>query len=100
MKNEQNKWRSRKKLIDASKVLKQPEELKAFKYNESDDNEKCLKYKETFDELSNERIGEIHNISKQIDFNNLIYYFKDENISPINLIGFRALEVQCIFIII
>ena len=46
------------------------------------------------------KIGEIHNISKQIDFNNLIYYFKDENISPIHFIGFRALEVQCIFITI
>ena len=76
MKNEQNKWRSRKKLVDAAKVLKQPKELKVFRYNESNDNEKRLKYKETFDELSNERIGELHNLSKQI------------------------YEVQCIFIII
>ena len=36
-------------------------------------------------------MGEIHNIGKQIDFNNLTYYFKNKNISPINFIGFRGL---------
>ena len=30
-----------------------------------------------FEELANKRIDEIKNLSKQIDFNNLTYYFKD-----------------------
>ena len=29
-------------------------------------------------------------MSKQIDFNNLTYYFKDQNIAPINFISFRG----------
>ena len=40
--------------------------------------------------LSNERISEIHNISKVIGFNNLTYYFKGKNISTMNFIGFRS----------
>ena len=32
-----------------------------------------------FEELANEGMGKIQNLSKQIDFNNLIYYFKDES---------------------
>ena len=35
-------------------------------------------------------MGEIHNIGEQTDFNNLIYYFKGKNISPMNYIGFRG----------
>ena len=29
-------------------------------------------------------------MSKQIDFNNLTYYFKDQNIDPINFINFNG----------
>ena len=43
---------------------------------------------EVFNELSNERIDEIHNISKEIDFNNLTYHFKGSNTAPINFIRF------------
>ena len=78
-----------KKQIDALNTLK-PKEQEAINENESVDSEKLLNYKEIFDELSNERMGEIHNIGKQIDFNNLTYYFKDKNISPINFISFRG----------
>ena len=35
-----------------------------------------LKQKGNFTELANERINEIQNLSKQTDFNNMIYYFK------------------------
>ena len=35
-----------------------------------------LKQKEIFSEFSNERIKKIQDLSKQIDFNNLAYYFK------------------------
>ena len=82
-----------KKQVDALKDLKR-KQLKAVKDNKSDDNEKLLKYKNFFDELSNGSIymkykGEIYNMSKQIDFNNLICYFKDQNIAPINFISFK-----------
>ena len=60
-----------------------PKELEANKGNKSDDKEKLLKYREIFNELPNEGIGEIYNISKQT------YYFKDKSISPINFVGFR-----------
>ena len=73
------------------KTLK-PKKPKAIKDNESDDNEKLLKYKNIFDELSNERIDAMYNISKQIDFQNLVYYFKSKDMTSINLMD---LEVQC-----
>ena len=43
-----------------------------------------------FDELSYERMSKINDLSRQINFNNLIYHFKDKSISPINFIGFKA----------
>ena len=73
-KEKKNNWRSRKKQLDTLKTLK-PKELEAIE-DTSDDNEKHLKYKEVFNELSNERIDEIYNISKEIDFDNLTYHFK------------------------
>ena len=77
-----------RKLIDAIKTLK-PKELKAIE-DKSDDNEKHLKYREVFNELSNERRGEIYNISKKIDFNSLTYPFKGPNLAPIIFIDFRG----------
>ena len=64
--------------------------MQVVKDNKSDENEKLLKYKEIFDEFSNERMDEIRNIVEQVDFNNLTYYFKGKDISPINFIGFRG----------
>ena len=64
--------------------------LKTIKDNKSNDNEKSSTHKEIFDKLFRERIAEIFNISKEIDFNNVIYYFKDSNLPPINFIGFRG----------
>ena len=53
-----------KEQIDAlEKTLKT---LEAIKDKKSDDNEKLLKYKKFFDELSNKRIGKIYKTSKQI----------------------------------
>ena len=49
-----------------------------------------LQINENFNEVSNERIGEIYNISKEIDFNNLTYRFKGSNLTPINFIDFRG----------
>ena len=42
-----------------------------------------------FEELANKRTDEIQNLSKQIDFNNLTYYFKGES-APKNVIGFKG----------
>ena len=53
--------------------------------NKSGDTEKPSKYKETFEELSNKRVGEIQNMSNQIDFNNLIYHFTTPGLPPINI---------------
>ena len=48
-----------------------------------------LKQKEIFQELTNEKIDEIQTLSKHIDFNNLVYYFKGESGSK-NFISFRG----------
>ena len=48
-----------------------------------------MKQKEFFEEVASERIDEIQNLSKQNDFNNLIYYFKGER-APENFIGFKG----------
>ena len=88
MKNKQKQLRSRKKQVDILKTLK-PKQLQAIE-DKSDDNDKHLKYKDVFNELSNERIGEIYNISKKINFNNLTYHFKGSNTAPIRFIDFRG----------
>ena len=72
-----------KKQVEALKDLT-PKKLEAIRDN------KFSIHKEVFNELSNERISEINNISKEIDFNNLTYYFKGQAIPPINFIGFRG----------
>ena len=36
------------------------------------------------------RVGEIYNISKEIDFDNVTYRFKDSNLAPINVIDFTG----------
>ena len=61
--------------------------LEAFE-DMSNDNERHLKYKEVFNELSNERISEIYTIIKKImiNFNNLTYHSKDSNTVTINFI--------------
>ena len=46
-----------------------------------------LKQKEIFEELANERM-KMQNLSKRINFNNSIYYFKDDS-GPKDFIGFK-----------
>ena len=77
------------KKVQGLKDLKR-KELEAVKDNKSNDNKKSSIYNEIFDKLSRERIGETYNISKEIDFNNFTYYFKDPNLAPIKFIGFRG----------
>ena len=51
-----------------------------------------LKQKDIFEELANERTGKIPNLSKQIYFNNLLYYFKGES-DPKNLSVYKNLSL-------
>ena len=53
-----------------------------------------LKQKDIFEELAKGRIDEIQDLSKQIDFNNLVYYFKGE----IGLKMLPVLKFQQLFI--
>ena len=55
-----------KKLVNILKILK-PKELETIE-DKPDDNEKHLKYKEVFNELSGEGMGKIYNIRKKINF--------------------------------
>ena len=48
------------------------------KFSSEKESLTLLKQRETFEELVIERIDEIQNLSKLIDFNNLVYYFKGE----------------------
>ena len=72
-----------KKQIEALQDLK-PKELEAIKEKPN------YKHSKIFDELSNERIGDIYNISKEINFGDLICYFKDPCITPKHFIEFNG----------
>ena len=68
------------------KAIQNQGQIKAIESNKGVDNES----NKIFDELSDERLSETKYLSRQIDFDNLTYYFKRKNISPINFIGFKA----------
>ena len=74
-----------KNQVDILKTLK-PEELETTE-DKSVVNEKHLKFKEVFNELSNERI---YNNSKKVNFNNLTDHYKGSNTAPINFIDFKG----------
>ena len=63
--------------VNILKTVK-PKDLETVE-GRSDVNEKRLKYKEDFNELSNKRIREIYNTSKEINFTNSTYHFKGSN---------------------
>ena len=68
------------------KVIQNQVQIKIIESNKGVDN----KSSKISDGFSYERIIEIKYLSKQIDHNNLTYYFKDKSNSPINFIGFKA----------
>ena len=48
-----------------------------------------MKQKETCNRLFDERLNQIQEISKEIDYNNLIYYFKTKGSGEIDFIKFK-----------
>ena len=76
-----------KKQAEALENLKSKEQTKAI---EGKSDGKLSKQKENYNRLLNKRLDEIQKISKEIDFNNLTYYFKSSNIYPINFIKFKG----------
>ena len=77
-----------KKQVDALNVLK-PKEI------ESISNNKPVINKEIYDKILGERMDETLEMSRKINYNNLVYNFKGPT-TPISLLD---LEVQCILII-
>ena len=75
----------REKQVETLENLK-PKEQDAIKY-ESDD--KLSMQKEIYNRLLRGRLNKIQEISKEIDFNNLTYYFKTPGISSIYFIKFN-----------
>ena len=68
-------------------IIEQEEkQIKAIESNKGVDNEAH----KIFDELSHEIMKQIKDLSRQIDLNNLTFYFKNKSISLINFIGFKA----------
>ena len=61
------------------KQLKALEEHRKQQTKSSSEKESLTHLKQRNEEGANERMGEIQNLSKQIDFNNLIYYFNGES---------------------
>ena len=66
---------------DGKKLVKSSSEKKSSTH--------LKQQKKIFEELANKRIDEIQNSSKQIDFNNLTYYFKGKSAWLI-FIGFKG----------
>ena len=76
--------------MDVLKNLK-PKELEIIKdKSDYNDNEMHLKYKEVFNKLSNEKIGETCNISNKINFDSLTYHFKGSSTAKIRFIDVRG----------
>ena len=51
------------------------------------------KQKEIFEELANRRMGEIWDLSKQVDYNNLIYHFKSKTVPNFFFIYERSTKI-------
>ena len=53
--------------------------MRKIKYNREKESLNHSKQKDIFEELANKRKYKIQDLSKQIDFNNLTYRYKDNN---------------------
>ena len=75
------------KQVEVLKDLKSEEQTKAI-VEKCDDE--ILMQKETYNRLLSERLDEIQEISKQIEYNNLTYPFKTKGISSIHFIKYKG----------
>ena len=73
--------------------MKPKEQTKAITCKSDDDNTPISK--EVYDEILEERMGEMLKMSRETNYNNLVYNFK----GPTPSINFAILEVQYILII-
>ena len=76
-----------KKQVDALENLKPIEGSKAIKY---DDDESLEQKQETYNKLFDEKLDEIQELSKEIDYKNLNYDFTTKASGPINFTGYNG----------
>ena len=76
-----------KKRVEALENLKPKEQTKAIE--DKSDNKLSIQ-KENFDRLLNEKVDEIQNISGEINYNKLVYYFTTLGIASINFVKFKG----------
>ena len=75
------------KQVDVLKDLKPKEQIKPIADKSSDE---FLTEKETYNRLLNEKLNEIREISDEIDYDNLVYYFKTRGGVKIHFIKFKG----------
>ena len=75
-----------KKQVDALENLKPIERSKAIKY----DHESLQQKQETYNKLFDEKLDEIQELSKEIDYKNLNYDFTTKVNGPINFTGYNG----------
>ena len=66
-----------KKQINALEKLKPKEQTKAITYNSDDYDDNTPISKEIYDEILEERMDEVLKMSREINYSNLVYDFKD-----------------------
>ena len=76
-----------KKQVDALENLKPIEGSKAIKY---DDDETLEQKQETYNKLIDEKLDEIQEFSREIDYKNLNYDFTTKASGPINFTGYNG----------
>ena len=64
---------------------------KQMKAIEDKSDAKLSIQEKNFNKLLDERMYEMQKMSGDIEFNKLTYYFKNQNLAPLNFIGFRGL---------
>ena len=74
------------KQVDALESLKTKEQAKAITYNDESLEQK----EESYNKLFNEKLDEIRELSREIDFKNLNYKFTTKASSSINFIKFKG----------
>ena len=92
LKNKQKRLKIKEKNKQVKAIKKNGKQL--IKSNEDVGKNNTSNKKQAdkiLNELSYERMDEINDLSRKINFNNLTYYFKSKDSSPINFIGFKVL---------